>query len=110
MNLRKARSLCSDIPCGLLALDGSAGWLARSHFSFYAPHEALHPYLEDVTEAMVKREHDAGRKFNVWTVNKEEDMRRMYGWQVDAIFTDDPLLANKVVASISQKKLSEWKN
>ncbi len=34
MNLRKARSMCPQIPCGLLALDGPAGWLARSRFQF----------------------------------------------------------------------------
>ncbi len=66
-------------------------------FSFYAPHEALHPYLKDVTPAMVEREHQAGRKVNVWTVNKEEDMKRLQSWGVDAIFTDDPILARQVL-------------
>jgi glycerophosphoryl diester phosphodiesterase len=29
----------------------------------------------------------------VWTVNDVEDMRRLFHWGVDAIFTDDPQLA-----------------
>lgn len=102
MNLRKARALCPQVPCGLLALDGMAGWLARSRFAFYAPHEALHPYLLDVSEAMVKREHAAGRKVNVWTVNQPEDMERLFSWDVDAIFTDDPITANKVLGSLNK--------
>ena len=96
-NLRKARALCPSVPNGLLALDGAAGWLARLPFTFYAPHEALHPYLTDVTEALIQREHNAGRRVHVWTVNKEEDMRRLFRLGVDAIFTDDPQLARKVL-------------
>jgi glycerophosphoryl diester phosphodiesterase len=29
-------------------------------------------------------------------VNTEEDMRRLFGWGVDAVFTDDPQLAIRV--------------
>ncbi len=96
-NLRKARSLCQVIPNGLLALDGKGGWWARTGLSFFVPHEALHPYSSDTTELMVQHEHDAGRRVHVWTVNDEEEMRRLYGWGVDAVFTDDPLLAKKVL-------------
>jgi glycerophosphoryl diester phosphodiesterase len=103
-NLRKARKLCPEIPNGLLALDGPAGWLARSQFNFYAPHEALHPYGADTTQTMIEREHAAGRRVHIWTVNAEEEMRKLYGWGADAIFTDDPILALSVLKDLAGKK------
>jgi glycerophosphoryl diester phosphodiesterase len=99
-NLRKARVLCPQIPNGLLALDGAAGWLARSRFTMWVPHEALHPYYKDVTESLIQREHQHGRRVHIWTVNLEAQMRQLYGWGADAIFTDDPLLAKQVVSEL----------
>jgi glycerophosphoryl diester phosphodiesterase len=32
-------------------------------------------------------------------VNAEQDMRRLFGWRVDGIFTDDPALAVRVRAA-----------
>ena len=40
--------------------------------------------------------HRLKRRIHVWTVNAEEDMRRLFDWGVDGIFTDDPQLAVKV--------------
>lgn len=102
-NLRKARALCPVIPNGLLALDGPAGWLARSRWAFYAPHEALHPYADDTTEDLIVREHESGRRVHIWTVNEEEQMRKLFGWGADAIFTDDPKLALSVLSDLAGK-------
>jgi glycerophosphoryl diester phosphodiesterase len=99
-NLRKARTLCREIPNGLLALEGAAGWLARSQFTMWVPHEALHPYYKDVTETLIQREHAHGRRVHIWTVNLEAQMRQLYSWGTDAIFTDDPLLARQVLAQL----------
>jgi glycerophosphoryl diester phosphodiesterase len=32
----------------------------------------------------------------VWTVNQQEDIRRLFKWGVNGIITDDPQLAVKV--------------
>jgi glycerophosphoryl diester phosphodiesterase len=40
--------------------------------------------------------HRLKRRVHVYTVNKEEDMRRLFKWGVDGVFTDDPQLAVKV--------------
>jgi glycerophosphoryl diester phosphodiesterase len=61
----------------------------------------LHPYLGDVTAQQVQRVHKLKRRINVWTVNTEEDIRRMAGWGVDGIMTDDPLLAVKITRNLS---------
>jgi glycerophosphoryl diester phosphodiesterase len=52
--------------------------------------------LKDVTPEQVQRVHRLKRRVHVWTVNAAEDMRRLFGWGVDAIFTDDPQLAVQV--------------
>jgi glycerophosphoryl diester phosphodiesterase len=95
-NLSKARAYLPDIPRGLLAFDGLLGAWARSFGFAFGRYHALHPYLEDVTPQQVQRVHRLKRRVHVWTVNAAEDMRRLFRWGVDAIFTDDPQLAIQV--------------
>jgi len=95
-NLSKAHSYLPDVPCGLLAFGGLLGAWARSFGFAFGKYAALHPYLKDVTPQQVQRVHRLKRRVHVWTVNAEEDMRRLFGWGVDAIFTDDPQLAVRV--------------
>jgi len=96
LNLSKAHSYLPDVPCGLLAFNGLLGAWARSFGFAFGKYAALHPYLKDVTPQQVQRVHRLKRRVHVWTVNAEEDMRRLFGWGVDAIFTDDPQLAVRV--------------
>ena len=95
-NLSKAHSYLPEVPCGLLAFGGLLGAWARSFGFAFGKYAALHPYLKDVTPQQVQRAHRLKRRVHVWTVNVEEDMRRLFGWGVDAIFTDDPQLAIRV--------------
>ena len=95
-NLSKARSYLPEVPCGLLAFNGLLGAWARSFGFAFGKYAALHPYLKDVTPQQVQRVHRLKGRVHVWTVNAEEDMRRLFGWGVDAIFTDDPQLAIRV--------------
>lgn len=95
-NLSKAHSYLPEVPCGLLAFGGLLGAWARSFGFAFGKYAALHPYLKDVTPQQVQRAHRLKRRVHVWTVNAEEDMRRLFGWGVDAIFTDDPQLAIRV--------------
>jgi glycerophosphoryl diester phosphodiesterase len=46
-----------------------------------------------VTPAFVARAHDAGVSVVVWTVDREDDMRRLLEWGVDGLITDRPDLA-----------------
>lgn len=97
-NLSKARSYLPDVPRGLLAFNGILGAWARSFGFVFGKYQALHPYLKDMTQQEVLRVHRLKRRVHVWTVNAEQDMRCLFGWGVDAIFTDDPQLAVKVRA------------
>jgi glycerophosphoryl diester phosphodiesterase len=94
--LSKARSYLPDVPRGLLALNGLLGVWARSFGFSFGKYDALHPNLKDFTQQEVTRVHRLKRRVHVYTVNAEEDMRRLFKWGVDGIFTDDPQLAVKV--------------
>lgn len=97
-NLSKARSYLPEVPRGLLALNGFLGSWARSFGFAFGKYQALHPYLTDMTQQEVARVHRLNRRVHVWTVNAEQDVRRLFGWGVDGIFTDDPELAVRVRA------------
>jgi glycerophosphoryl diester phosphodiesterase len=96
LNLSKARAYLPDVPRGLLALKGFPGAWARSFGSAFGRYQALHPHLTDVSRQQVQRVHRLNRRIHIWTVNAVEDMRRLFRWGVDGIFTDDPLLALQV--------------
>ncbi len=95
-NLSRARSYLPEVPSGLLALNGLLGAWSRSFGFSFGKYQALHPNLKDVTHEQVQRVHRLGKRIHVWTVNAENDMHRLFGWGVDAIFTDDPQLALRV--------------
>ncbi len=97
--LFRIQKLLPDSPAGLLALPGRGGAWARSWLGRLVPHQSLHPEQGDVTPALIRRVHRSGRKIFVWTVNEPEVMRRMFAWEVDGIFTDDPVLARQVKAA-----------
>ena len=54
----------------------------------------------DVDQALVKSAHDQGLEVYVWTVNREQHIRRMVGLGVDAITTDYPDKALELVRSL----------
>jgi glycerophosphoryl diester phosphodiesterase len=91
-NLKGTRSLLPQVPCGLLCMRGTLGSWGRT-FTWRGNYFALHPYLTDVDPGLVHRVQAAGKRVHVWTVNPEEDLKRMIGLGVDGIITDDPVLA-----------------
>jgi glycerophosphoryl diester phosphodiesterase len=97
--LLHAHQLLPDVPIGLLADTGFSGALARSWLGWLIPHQALHPEASNTSLALIQREHRRGRRVNVWTVNEPQVMRSLFKWDVDGIFTDDPLLARQVLTA-----------
>jgi glycerophosphoryl diester phosphodiesterase len=95
-NLQMTRLLLPEVPRGLLCMRGILGIWGRT-FSWSGDYFALHPYLTDVDPGLVYRVQAAGKRVYVWTVNLEEDLQRMIGLGVDAIITDDPVLALRLL-------------
>jgi glycerophosphoryl diester phosphodiesterase len=97
VNLIKARRLLPGVPVGILAMEGGPGALARSFVGRWVAPAFVHPYLTDVTDRWIQRQHEAGRKVNVWTVNDPNDLRALLRWGADGIITDDPRLARQIL-------------
>lgn len=95
--LIRIKRLLPAVPIGLLALPGGSGAWARSWPGRLLSYQYLHPEFGDVTPKLVTKAHANDHKVFVYTVNQEDDMRRSFDWDVDGIFTDDPILARNVL-------------
>lgn len=102
--LRRIHSLLPETSIGLLALPGGLGALMRSRFNSIVPHHALHPEKRDVTPQLLERLHQNGKRVYVYTVNKAETMHHLFTIGVDGIITDDPILAQKILPVLMDKK------
>jgi glycerophosphoryl diester phosphodiesterase len=96
LNLAKARRLLPEVPRGLLAFPGLMGLWSRN-FGWRGEYTSLNPNLIDVNSGLVDRIHKAGKQVYTWTINSEEDIKRMIGWGVDGIITDNPELALRLL-------------
>lgn len=54
-----------------------------------------------VSRRFVRMAHTAGLVVQVWTINAEHDIRRLLDWGVDAIISDRPDLAARIVREAS---------
>lgn len=53
--------------------------------------------LRVLTPALVRSAQQAGLRVDVWTIDREDDMRRLLGWRVDGVMTDRPDLLSRVL-------------
>jgi glycerophosphoryl diester phosphodiesterase len=53
------------------------------------------------TERLIRIVHDSGRKVNVWTVDRPEQMRRFIEMGVDGIISNRPDLVKEALAAES---------
>jgi glycerophosphoryl diester phosphodiesterase len=89
-NLVHMKKLLPETPVALLCLPGVGGLFSRSFLLRNVSPSIIHPYLSDVSQRYVQGEHARNRRVHVWTVNDEEDIKRMLDLKVDGIFSDDP--------------------
>lgn len=90
-NLINIRRILPNAPVAILCLPGIGGIFTRSFMLQKVSPQIIHPYLTDVDRFFVEKEHRHHRRVHVWTVNGEENVKRMLDLKVDGIFTDDPL-------------------
>lgn len=101
--LLRVRKLAPEAPIGLLASAGAKGWPARNWPGRLLGYQSLNPEAADVTEALVSQVHRRSGRVFVYTVNREEEMHRLFALGVDGIFTDDPPLAQAVLKKYRRK-------
>jgi glycerophosphoryl diester phosphodiesterase len=88
--LRRAKLAGPEIEAALLLAPDLPSWTRWGITRRFSRADGLHPELRMVDEAYVTRAHKAGLAVRVWTVNEEEEMRRMFTLGVDGIITDLP--------------------
>ncbi len=99
IGLIRARNLLPKIPMGLLTFPGFADITLRSRLVRFGPLLALHPARSDVTLNLIQIAHQAKCRIHAYTVNQSDMMQQFFIAGVDGIFTDDPLLAHKVLTN-----------
>ena len=74
-----------EVPLGLICDNARqlAQW-TRLPVGFVIPHYKL------TSQELIDHLHGADKRVIVWTVNREEDVRRLVGWGVDGIVSDEP--------------------
>jgi glycerophosphoryl diester phosphodiesterase len=97
----RVRELDASIATGFLTLVGmdpvDGVEVAHAH-----GHGAVHPDVRalvgDAATATITRAHELGMTVNVWTVNDEDELRRLAAAGVDAVITDVPDVARRVLS------------
>jgi glycerophosphoryl diester phosphodiesterase len=87
-------------PIGLLALPGNSGRWARSWLGSLLAYQALHIARDDTSLEIISSTQRRKNRVHVYTVNDGDGMSSLFQMGVDGIFTDDPPLARRVLASI----------
>ncbi len=98
-SIARVHALDASIPTALLTMsDELIDALERC---VVGGHVALHPWYPFVDDAvaadLVPRAHDRGIAVNVWTVNDEAEIARFARAGIDAVITDVPEMARRVV-------------
>ena len=85
--VERCKQLAPEIKCGFL----TGGWPA-GYGAYTAAHgiECCHPSLQMLNEETVAEMHNAGCVINTWTVNTEEDARRLAALGVDTLISNYP--------------------
>jgi glycerophosphoryl diester phosphodiesterase len=85
--LRFAHEIAPEIPLIALTRRSAIRWVPIAK---KARARAISPHHWLITPGEVRRAHKAGLPVYAWTVNREEEWRRMLRLGVDGIITDDP--------------------
>ncbi|MHA1193807.1 MAG: glycerophosphodiester phosphodiesterase [Promethearchaeota archaeon] len=60
---------------------------------------AIHPYFTTISKEFVDNIHANNLKINAWTVNEEEEMKKLIDLGIDGIITDDIALLNRTIGT-----------
>ena len=95
--IKRVKEICPDIKCGLL----TATWMCNpGRYTKETGAEAYHPIYLSLNEDVVKelKQHDIA--IHTWTVDEEEDIRRMAELGADIIISNYPDRVSKVMKAL----------
>jgi glycerophosphoryl diester phosphodiesterase len=103
------KELASKIDMSFMSFDPRAVWRMRKfpgrkvmllEKKVYVPKffaNVVAPYWQIVTKEWVDQVHARGQEMYVWTVNDPEIAKRLAGWGVDTLISDDPELIRSAI-------------
>lgn len=95
--LRRIKELKPQAETGMLYADGI--WQSAAYGVILGV-DALHPALYNLQyPGFMEQAREKGLKVHVWTVNEEEHLRQMRKMNVDAVITNYPDRARKIVTA-----------
>ena len=96
----RIRELDPEVPTGFLVMIGIDPMDALALTADHG-HVALHPFramlADDSAADIIARARELGVALNVWTVNDEAEIERLAAFGVDAVITDHPDAARRVI-------------
>ncbi len=95
--LRRSKQAGREIEHALLLAPDTTNWTRWGVTLGYSLADGVHPEIKMVDAAYVAAAKRRKMPVRVWTVNDEADMRRMAGLGVDAIISDTPDIARRVI-------------
>ncbi len=95
--LRRSKQAGPEIEHALLLAADTSAWTRWGVNVHYSKAEGLHPETGMVDARYMAAARQRNMPVRVWTVNEEEDMRRLAGLGVDAIISDIPDIALAVL-------------
>ena len=88
LSLIRCKELVPNIECGVLVLKSGIGnpgyYVSKYNFECY------HPDINGLNDEIVENCKAHGVKLNVWTVNDEEGLKKLYDWGCHGIITNYP--------------------
>jgi glycerophosphoryl diester phosphodiesterase len=106
LTIERSKELAPDLPTGFLtiaAIDPRAGL----DYARQRDHEFVLPQSLALLEAgvgFVAEAHADGIRVGTWTVDEERDLETLFGWGVDAVASNDPVLAVAVRDRVSGRR------
>lgn len=104
-NLSRIKKKSPGSKVALLSPRGFMGKIFRSGVYQRLSPDFLHPCYLDVTEEMIEKQHQKGRRIHAWVVNDPDSAMRLFRQDVDGIITDDPLNMIGLISTIKNQKV-----
>lgn len=99
-SIAASRSIAPDVPTGFLTTDLVAPREALAHAAA-SGHDLLLPGTRSLIPAgrtFVEEAHDGGIRVGTWTVDDPRELAMLLAWDVDAVASNDPAMAVRVLA------------
>lgn len=98
-SVMRAKAVNPRIQCGFL----ESSWIYNfGEYTKTRNVECVHPRFNSLNEGSVAEIKSNSIRINTWTVNEEEDVERLYTLGIDAVITNFPDMAKRVIDNMKK--------